>query len=50
MIELEVYANNPAARHLYEKLGFVEAGKLPKAAVFKGEYVDSILMYKELYP
>ncbi len=48
IIELEVYANNPAARHLYEKSGFKEAGTKPKVAIFKGQYVDSISMYKEL--
>ncbi|MEO0581013.1 MAG: GNAT family protein [Bacteroidota bacterium] len=41
---LAVYANNPAAIHIYQKLGFEEEGKL-KAHVFSGAaYVDKIFM------
>ncbi|MGB9732981.1 MAG: GNAT family N-acetyltransferase [Candidatus Micrarchaeia archaeon] len=48
MVELAVYANNPGAIHLYKKLGFAEIGKLPKAGLFGSNYVDEILMVKEL--
>ncbi|MGC8676287.1 MAG: GNAT family N-acetyltransferase [Candidatus Micrarchaeia archaeon] len=48
VIVLTVYANNPAAKHLYEKLGFRQTGTIPKAAAFGADLVDSLLMYKEL--
>ena len=43
-IELLVYANNTKAIHLYEKLGFVTEGRLRRAVVRNGEYVDSLVM------
>jgi len=49
IIKLTVYSNNGAGIHLYEKLGFKEAGRIPKVALFKKEgFVDVITMYKEL--
>jgi ribosomal protein S18 acetylase RimI-like enzyme len=29
-VELEVFANNPRAKHVYEKAGFTEVGRIPK--------------------
>ncbi|MGC8652007.1 MAG: GNAT family N-acetyltransferase [Candidatus Micrarchaeia archaeon] len=48
MVELGVFANNPGALHLYKKLGFAEAGRMPKAALFNESYIDEILMVKIL--
>ena len=45
---LECFANNPRALHVYEKMGFKRVGFLPKAYEYKGEYVDSMTMYKEI--
>lgn len=45
VFHLEVYEGNPA-RHLYEKLGFVEFGKHPKFVKEKNHYYDKILMQK----
>lgn len=43
-IELEVYAFNPRAQHVYEKVGFVVEGRRRDALRFDGERVDSIMM------
>jgi putative acetyltransferase len=43
-IELEVYTDNAAAIHLYEKLGFVIEGTKRKYAFREGEYVDAHVM------
>lgn len=47
-IILTVFANNPVAVSLYEKLGFKVYGRLPEGISYKGEYVDEILMYKKV--
>lgn len=39
-IELEVYAFNPRARHVYEKAGFVYEGTKRDALRWDGEWVD----------
>lgn len=43
-IELEVYADNPAAVALYKKLGFQQEGLKAKARKFNGEYKDTTVM------
>lgn len=43
-VELEVYAFNPRARHVYERCGFVYEGRKRAALKFDGEYVDAIVM------
>jgi putative acetyltransferase len=43
-LELEVYADNAAAIHLYEKFGFVVEGTKLKYAFRNGEYVDTLVM------
>lgn len=43
-LELEVYADNKAAIHLYERFGFVYEGTLRQHAFRNGEYVDSNVM------
>lgn len=48
MVTLGVFANNPKAKYIYEKLGFKEYGTLPKSVSFKGKYVDHVYMYKNL--
>jgi ribosomal protein S18 acetylase RimI-like enzyme len=43
-IELEVFANNPKAIHVYEKVGFKQVGRIPKK-IFRGErFTDIIVM------
>lgn len=43
-VSLEVYAFNPRARHVYEKLGFVYEGTKRQALCWQGEWVDAHLM------
>ncbi|QCU79149.1 GNAT family N-acetyltransferase [Citricoccus sp. SGAir0253] len=43
-VELEVYAFNPRARHVYEKAGFVLEGTLREALLFDGEWIDCHVM------
>ncbi len=43
-LELEVYADNKAAIHLYERFGFTYEGTLRQHAFRNGEYIDSNVM------
>lgn len=43
-IELDVYAFNPRARHVYEKVGFVLEGTKRQALLWDGEWVDAHVM------
>ncbi|GAA0264270.1 GNAT family protein [Saccharothrix mutabilis subsp. mutabilis] len=43
-ISLEVYAFNPRARRVYEKVGFVAEGVLRDALRWDGEWVDATVM------
>ncbi|TYB52186.1 GNAT family N-acetyltransferase [Nonomuraea sp. PA05] len=43
-IRLGVYAFNDRARHVYEKLGFVEEGVERDALLWDGEWHDAVLM------
>jgi putative acetyltransferase len=43
-LELEVYTDNPAAIHLYEKHGFVIEGTLRHFGYRNSEYVDAYKM------
>lgn len=48
-LELEVFADNPRAIHLYEKMGFQRLGVLPRACKLKdGTYRDEIQMIRFL--
>ncbi len=48
IIHLECFANNPTACNLYKSAGFKEYGKLPGGIAYKDDFVDEILMYKEI--
>jgi putative acetyltransferase len=39
---LDMFATNTVARHLYESIGFVEVGKIPKAIHRDGKYIDLV--------
>ena len=43
-LELEVYAENKIAIHLYKKFGFEEEGRKRKYAYQRGRYYDSLIM------
>ena len=47
-IQLEVFANNPRAIQVYERIGFKEAGRIPKKMLRNGKFIDSIVMAREL--
>ena len=47
-LELEVFAENEAAIHLYERFGFGVEGRLRQHAFRDGRYVDSIVMARLL--
>ena len=48
MIELTCFANNSYALNLYEKTGFRKVGKVPGKILYKGEYIDEVIMVKSL--
>lgn len=43
-VELEVFAFNPRARRVYEKVGFVYEGTKRQALHWQGEWVDTLVM------
>ncbi|MHB9145134.1 MAG: GNAT family N-acetyltransferase [Symbiobacteriia bacterium] len=43
-VQLEVWADNERAIHLYETLGFEPEGRRRKAVLRRGEYVDVLIM------
>ena len=43
-VELDVYAFNPRARHVYEKAGFVLEGTKREALLWDGEWIDAYAM------
>ena len=47
-LELGCFANNPAALSLYQKVGFKEVGRIPEKFLWHGQYIDSIVMVKQL--
>ena len=47
-LELEVFANNPRAIHVYDKTGFKQTGRIPKKMLRSGKFIDSIIMTREL--
>jgi RimJ/RimL family protein N-acetyltransferase len=48
VISLDVFENNQKALNLYTRMGYKEVGRIPKGAIYKGEYIDSITMIKEI--
>ncbi len=48
MITLNVFGNNDGAIRLYNRFGYEECGRIPKALNYKRELVDEVTMYKFL--
>jgi ribosomal protein S18 acetylase RimI-like enzyme len=48
IVVLEVFDTNEIAKRLYRKMGFKEAGRIPKGVYKNGKYVDSIRMTLQL--
>lgn len=48
VLNLEVFATNERAKHVYEKVGYRVVGAWPKAIKRDEVYIDGVLMSKEL--
>lgn len=48
MVDLMVYGTNDRAYHLYQKMGFQEAGRMPGSVRYKDGFLDEIWMYRIL--
>jgi RimJ/RimL family protein N-acetyltransferase len=48
VLTLSLFASNKRAFHVYEKVGFVETGRVPKKFFRSGKYIDEIIMTKLL--
>lgn len=48
IVTLSVFGDNPVVQELYQKMGFVEFGRLPEGVLHKGQYVDHIYLYKKI--
>jgi RimJ/RimL family protein N-acetyltransferase len=48
VLTLSVFASNKRAFHVYEKVGFVETGRVPRKFFRNDEYIDEIIMAKFL--
>lgn len=48
IVILDHFATNSVARRLYEKVGFVEVGRIPKGIFRDGKYIDLVRMAIEL--
>ena len=49
LITLEVFATNQRAIRLYKRLGYDIVGKIPKGFLKDNQYIDKIIMVKDLY-
>jgi RimJ/RimL family protein N-acetyltransferase len=47
-LELQVFENNVAAIHLYERMGFLQEGRRRRAVVVGGKKLDVLLMAREV--
>jgi RimJ/RimL family protein N-acetyltransferase len=48
VLTLTAFATNKRAIHVYEKVGFVQTGRVPKKHFKDGKYIDEIIMTKLL--
>jgi RimJ/RimL family protein N-acetyltransferase len=48
VLTFRVFSTNKRAIHVYSRMGFTETGRVPKEFYKDGEYIDSIIMVKEL--
>lgn len=50
ILVLSVFSSNSRAHHVYEKVGYRDVGRIPRSILKDGEYIDLLLMVKELEP
>jgi RimJ/RimL family protein N-acetyltransferase len=48
LLTLTAFASNDRALHLYERVGFKRAGVIPASLQYRGQYIDEVVMYREL--
>jgi RimJ/RimL family protein N-acetyltransferase len=48
VLMLSVFATNERALHVYEKVGFVQTGRVPRKHFKGGSYIDEVMMAKVL--
>jgi RimJ/RimL family protein N-acetyltransferase len=48
LMTLQLFASNERARHVYEKVGYREVGRIPRFNLKDEEYIDNIIMAKDL--
>ncbi|MFZ0965758.1 MAG: GNAT family N-acetyltransferase [Candidatus Bathyarchaeia archaeon] len=48
VLTLSAFATNKPAIHVYEKVGFVQTGTIPKKHFKEGKYIDEIILTKVL--
>lgn len=48
ILTMGVFSTNSRAKHVYEKLGFRECGRIPSEIYKNGQYIDHIIMVKIL--
>jgi RimJ/RimL family protein N-acetyltransferase len=48
VLTLTAFASNKRAIHVYEKVGFVQTGLIPKKHLKEGKYIDEVIMTKLL--
>ncbi len=48
IITLDVFVSNARGRHLYEKMGYVQVGQVPRGIKRDGVYIDDVIMVKEI--
>ena len=48
IVTLRLFSTNRTAYHLYEKLGFKETGRIPRAIHKDRKYLDEVIMTKEI--
>lgn len=46
VLTLQAFATNERAVHVYEKVGFVQTGIVPKKHFKEGQYIDEVIMTK----
>jgi RimJ/RimL family protein N-acetyltransferase len=48
VLTLTAFASNKRAIHVYEKVGFLQTGLVPKKFLKQGKYVDEVIMTRLL--
>jgi RimJ/RimL family protein N-acetyltransferase len=48
IVTLSAFSTNGRAIHVYEKVGFVETGRIPHGLYKNGSYIDRVIMTKEI--